>query len=458
MIVGGMHGNEPAGAVAAAHIRHWPITRGRLVVLPRANVLSLEAKKRYTPDATDELKNLNRNFPTAESAENRSLPRTAPQGKAANAIWSVVQQYEPDWLLDLHEGFAVHRVNAKSVGSSVIAAREPQAIEAAKAMLARVNQDVPDERDFLLLKNPVTGSLARAFHDEYQRPAMILETTFADQRLPLRVRQHRLMVQTLLGRLGMLDEDALAKPAQKRSAWRRDNPQRSLVAVFDDRGVGPSKSKLMAALQAGAPAHVDLAWVDAVDVRNGVLDDAAVVVFPGGSGSKQSAALDDAGREAVRQFVILGGGYLGVCAGGYLACDSFSWGLKIVDAKTVSNRWRRGVGKVDVLWEDGGRRLWPEAPRRSQQVHYANGPIWAPNQNDAIEDYCVLATFRSELAKNNTPEGVMLNSPAVISGQFGEGRVVCCSPHFELTAGEAAKAAFPSVLAWLLEAEAALLP
>lgn len=36
LIIGGMHGNEPAGAAAAAQIRHWPIVAGRLVVIPRA--------------------------------------------------------------------------------------------------------------------------------------------------------------------------------------------------------------------------------------------------------------------------------------------------------------------------------------------------------------------------------------------------------------------------------------
>src|SRR5688572_13934153 len=38
MIVGGMHGDEPAGAYAAEQIRRWRIVRGKVVVVPRANV------------------------------------------------------------------------------------------------------------------------------------------------------------------------------------------------------------------------------------------------------------------------------------------------------------------------------------------------------------------------------------------------------------------------------------
>ena len=37
LVVGGVHGNEPAGASAAGQIQHWPVKRGRLIVVPRAD-------------------------------------------------------------------------------------------------------------------------------------------------------------------------------------------------------------------------------------------------------------------------------------------------------------------------------------------------------------------------------------------------------------------------------------
>ena len=37
VLTGGIHGNEPAGAGAAEQIRHWPIKRGRLIVVPSVN-------------------------------------------------------------------------------------------------------------------------------------------------------------------------------------------------------------------------------------------------------------------------------------------------------------------------------------------------------------------------------------------------------------------------------------
>ena len=73
-IGGGAHGNEPAGAAAAEAIRHWPIVRGKLVVVPRANVPALAARRRNTPGAPKSEENLNRNYPTADLAMPRGTP------------------------------------------------------------------------------------------------------------------------------------------------------------------------------------------------------------------------------------------------------------------------------------------------------------------------------------------------------------------------------------------------
>jgi hypothetical protein len=64
-----------------------------------------------------------------------------------------------------------------------------------------------------------------------------------------------------------------------------------------------------------------------------------VVVFSGGSGSAEAEAINEAGRTNVREYVRGGGGYVGVCAGAYLACSNFKWGLGILNASTVSNKW-----------------------------------------------------------------------------------------------------------------------
>ena len=44
-----------------------------------------------------------------------------------------------------------------------------------------------------------------------------------------------------------------------------------------------------------------------------------VVVFPGGGGTTEASGLGPAGLAAVKAFVAAGGGYVGICAGAYLA-------------------------------------------------------------------------------------------------------------------------------------------
>ena len=66
-------------------------------------------------------------------------------------------------------------------------------------------------------------------------------------------------------------------------------------------------------------------------------------------------------------------------------------------------------------------------------VRYANGPIFAPAQDDAIEDFQALAHFRTELAENGARVGAMIDTPAILSGSLGKGRVLCISPHPEST-------------------------
>lgn len=423
MIVGGMHGNEPAGAAAAEQIADWPIARGTLIVVPRANVPALNANKRTTPAAPVSENNLNRNFVWTDG-------KVATQGEMAAELWRLVEQHHPDWVIDLHEGFDVHNKNDDSVGSSIIHDRSPEAKRLAEMMQAAVNAEVLDEANaFDLLGPPVAGSLARAAGDHTPARAMIVETTTKDRRLSLRVRQHRLMVACALGDLQMLpagiDGNTIAPEARAAGRTR--------VAIYDDGGA--SVNGVNNLLKVCADREEILARrVCALDIRAGALQQFDLVCFGGGGGHNLSNSLEEPGRDAVRNFVSGGGDYLGVCAGSYLACSGFSWGLGILDAKTRSNEWQRGKATLNVEFEPVGRQFFA-TPGDELKLYYANGPIFAPNNKDDISDYEVLAWFREEVSMNGTPEGLMINTPAIVRGTFGSGDVYCFSPHPESTKG-----------------------
>jgi putative intracellular protease/amidase len=216
------------------------------------------------------------------------------------------------------------------------------------------------------------------------------------------------------------------------SAAFAENPAPIRVALYDDAGATgkgvPNTNQIL------SRAACTVTIFKAEDIAKGVLENKDVVVFTGGSGSKEGNTIGDAGRESVKKFVQDGGGYLGICAGAYLACSKFSWGLGLLDAQTVSSKWRRGNGEVEMEITPAGERL-TTLPAARRTVHYGNGPILKPAGRTDLAPYEPLAFYRTELAENGTPIGAMVNTPAIVRSQFGKGRVLISSPHPEQTPG-----------------------
>ncbi|MDA0815307.1 MAG: succinylglutamate desuccinylase/aspartoacylase family protein [Chloroflexi bacterium] len=59
MVLGGVHGNEPGGWIAAEEVANWEVQRGALIVLPRLNWRSAAAFERTLGGFGD----LNRLYP-----------------------------------------------------------------------------------------------------------------------------------------------------------------------------------------------------------------------------------------------------------------------------------------------------------------------------------------------------------------------------------------------------------
>ncbi len=205
------------------------------------------------------------------------------------------------------------------------------------------------------------------------------------------------------------------------------------VAIFEGTGAPESGiANVCARVEGLTGATLDRLKPE--QIAAGALQGYDVVIFSGGSGSAQAKSLGDQGRERVREFVRNGGGYVGICAGAYLACSNFSWGLGILNASTVSSKWMRGSGFVEMeVTVDGKPILGPVDG--VFLVRYNNGPILKPGDRADLPAYKPLALFRTEVAKNGTPVGVMVDSPAQAAASFGRGRVFVSSPHPENTPG-----------------------
>lgn len=217
------------------------------------------------------------------------------------------------------------------------------------------------------------------------------------------------------------------------------------VALYDAEGsTGKGVPRVTELL--GKEKDVELVIFKPEDIRAGKLTGFNVVMFTGGSGSKQAEAIGEEGRVKVKEFVEAGGGYIGICAGAYLACSGFSWGVKVLDAKTASPKWRRGEGTVKLELTERGRAVFG-TPAGQFNVRYVNGPILMPANVELLPDFEPLAFFRTELAKNDTPTGLMVNSPAIVGGTCGKGRVLVSSPHPEQT--ESLEHFVPKAVRWV---------
>src|SRR5581483_1851230 len=101
--------------------------------------------------------------------------------------------------------------------------------------------------------------------------------------------------------------------------WLRadDVPGALRVAVYDDAGKGASFPVLLQVL--AADPGLQVRRLKAEEIRAGGLSGCDVLLQPGGTGGTQGKTLGSEGRERVRTFVSNGGGYVGICAGAYLA-------------------------------------------------------------------------------------------------------------------------------------------
>jgi glutamine amidotransferase-like uncharacterized protein len=205
------------------------------------------------------------------------------------------------------------------------------------------------------------------------------------------------------------------------------------VAVYDGGGsTGKGVPRVLALL--GVATNVAVARITPKDIQGGLLRRFDVVMFTGGSGSGQARALGQAGCREVKQFVEKGGGYVGICAGSYLACSGFSWSLGLLNAKTLSPLWQRGTAIVKIELTDRGREILGPCQGELDCLYF-QGPIVGPAGAPELPEFESLAFFRSEVVKNNTPKGIMVNSPAILASRFGKGRVLCFSPHPEQSKG-----------------------
>jgi putative intracellular protease/amidase len=237
-------------------------------------------------------------------------------------------------------------------------------------------------------------------------------------------------------RFGVLVMVAAAMTAQVQAQTPAANDAKPIrVAVYDDKG-SPRTPRDFERVFGSDKEHYLLTNVTAEQIRAGVLKDFDVIVQGGGGSKAQAEQLQPEGREEIRKFVRAGGGYLGICAGAYLASSDKDYQLGLISSRVVDREhWARGRGDVELGFSSIGlKELGLTNPKPT--VMYHQGPLLAPMNAPGLPPYTMVAQFDTEVALKGAPHGVMQGTTALASAKYGDGRVFVISPHPEQTEGE----------------------
>eukprot|EP00658_Telonema_sp_P-2_P068083 TRINITY_DN57010_c0_g1_i1.p1 TRINITY_DN57010_c0_g1~~TRINITY_DN57010_c0_g1_i1.p1 ORF type:complete len:300 (-),score=40.71 TRINITY_DN57010_c0_g1_i1:277-1062(-) len=164
-----------------------------------------------------------------------------------------------------------------------------------------------------------------------------------------------------------------------------------------------------------------------------------VLFVPGGGGTTISTALGPAGRRNVLGFVRDGGGYVGVCAGAFLAIQHLHIS-GFTDIPRPANS-QRGEGNVTLALTASGTAqlagfgVVPSAVA-SQLFFYANGPVMSRVERIPanVSQLVSLVNFSSSsvpMEKHYIGPEAGRGAVAVGANRFGDGNVLVSGPHPE---------------------------
>ncbi len=211
------------------------------------------------------------------------------------------------------------------------------------------------------------------------------------------------------------------------------------VGVYDGDGASPAcVVETFESLR--IDPDIEPSLVGPIDIATGVLDRIDVLVFPGGSGSKENLSLGSGSHRAVRDFVLeRGKGIVGICAGAYLVSDSEGYPcLELLHADTIDREHdKRGSAVCEIDFTREGLELFPEMREYGHgYIQYHDGPVFVPPAGGEYDRCLELAVNRSDVHHTgDAPPGMTAGKAFLLCEEVGKGRVFACAGHPESTVG-----------------------
>jgi hypothetical protein len=198
--------------------------------------------------------------------------------------------------------------------------------------------------------------------------------------------------------------------------------------------------------------------ISPTDIYTGGLDEIDVLLFPGGSGSKENLSMGSGSHSKVREFVIdKGKGIVGLCAGGYLVSSSKDYPcLHLVGAETIDREHdARGSALVEVEFNKKGLEIFPEMKdHKYGYIQYHDGPVFVPPEGGYAD--CISLAVNNSDVHQTGPEGMTPGKTFLLCEEAGAGRVFASAGHPESTVGM--RWMVPRMVRWVARRELVAYP
>jgi hypothetical protein len=198
LIVAGTHGNEPAASHYFTNLlkSNFKINRGKLIIIPRVNDCALRINFRSIPLIGD----INRKYyPLPNNTINDKINQINIQ------IMNQIKNNKIDFFLDFHEGYDFHKINEKSLGSTITYTNDKTGLskKIGESIVDELNNTISDDRKkFTLLSydyKPIKGTLSE-YLSSLNISGILIETSGQNNIQPLekRLKQIDLIFKNIL--------------------------------------------------------------------------------------------------------------------------------------------------------------------------------------------------------------------------------------------------------------------
>ena len=198
------------------------------------------------------------------------------------------------------------------------------------------------------------------------------------------------------------------------------------TAFYIDKGARGGGVTNLGRLLSFSP-QIEMTMVNGEDLRKGKLKNFDLFVMPGGSSQLEMESMGAEGVKVLQEFIRKGGAYVGICAGFHIMLNRPERAQLVPYTYIREAVGARGDVQID-LSKEGAKILGVKPGKR--MVRYSRGPIakeakWAKG---SCKTYALYTSSISPLGKAGKS---FFNTPALIAGTYGKGKVIASSFHPE---------------------------